>query len=122
MKHTDALLSSHFPSVKRISAAKDFTLNDNRLKQLPKYALRCFYYPETGGEGTSDVQLTGIIKWAAKILKKPKNPPGFQQNPPKFLDHNLAPPPPRKSHAEFLNLNGTQYTAKSKKVALVTVH
>ena len=71
-----------------------------------------------GGGGTSDVQLTGIIKWAAKI-KNPKNPPGFQQNPPKFLDHNLAP---GKSHAEFPNLNGMQYTAKSKKVALVTVH
>ena len=83
--------------------------------------LGAFITRKRGGEGTSDVQLTGIIKWAAKI-KKPKNPPGFQQNPPKFLDHNLAPPPPRKSHAEFLNLNGTQYTAKSKKVALVTVH
>ena len=71
MQHTDALLSSHFPSVKGISAAKYFTLNDNRLKQLPKYALGFFYYPGTGGGGgTSDVQLTGIIKWAAKIEKK----------------------------------------------------
>ena len=49
MQHTDALLSSHFPSVKGISAAKYFTLNDNRLKQLPKYALGFFYYPGTGG-------------------------------------------------------------------------
>ena len=120
MQHTDALLSSHFPSVKRISAAKDFTLNDNRLKQLPKYALRCFYYPETGGGGYFGCTIDGDHQMGSKNKKKPKNPPGFQQNPPKFLDHNLAPP--RKSHAEFLNLNGTQYTAKSKKVALVTVH
>ena len=120
MQHTDALLSSHFPSVKRISAAKDFTLNDNRLKQLPKYALRCFYYPETGGEGTSDIQLTGIIKWAAKI-KKNKKSPGLPTKPPKIPGPQLSTPP-GKSHAEFLNLNGTQYTAKSKKVALVTVH
>ena len=55
--------------------------------------LGAFITRKRGGEGTSDVQLTGIIKWAAKILEKPKNPPGFQQNPPKFLDHNLAPPP-----------------------------
>ena len=41
--------------------------------------------------------------------------------PPKIPGPQLSPPP-RKSHAEFLNLNGTQYTAKSKKVALVTVH
>ena len=54
--------------------------------------LGAFITRKRGGEGTSDVQLTGIIKWAAKILEKPKNPPGFQQNPPKFLDHNLAPP------------------------------
>ena len=94
MQHTDALLSSHFPSVKRISAAKDFTLNDNRLKQLPKYALRCFYYSETwGGEGgTSDVQLTGIIKWAAKI-KKPKKFPGLPTKPPQIPGPQLSPPP-----------------------------
>ena len=28
MQHTDALLSSHFPNVKGIIAAKDFTLNE----------------------------------------------------------------------------------------------
>ena len=40
-----------------------------------------------------------------------KNPSGFQQNPKKSLDQDLAP---QKSHAEFPNLNGIQYTAKSK--------
>ena len=35
----------------------------------------------------------------------------FQQNPKKSLDQDLAP---QKSHAEFPNLNGIQYTAKSK--------
>ena len=92
MQHTDALLSSHFPSVKGISAAKYFTLNDNRLKQLPKYALGFFYYPGTGGGGgTSDVQLTGIIKWAAKIEKKKKFP-GLPTKPPKIPGPQLSPP------------------------------
>ena len=68
------------------------------------------YYPGRGGVGgTPDVQQTGIIKWAAKIKKNKKNPSGFQQNPKKSLDQDLAP---QKSHAEFPNLNGIQYTAK----------
>ena len=52
-QHTDALLSSHFPIVKGISAAKDFTLNDNRLKQLPKYAFRCLLPRKGRGGGYS---------------------------------------------------------------------
>ena len=81
--------------------------------------LGAFITRKRGGEGTSDVQLTGIIKWAAKI-KKTKKSPGLPTKPPKIPGPQLSTP--RKSHAEFLNLNGTQYTAKSKKVALVTVH
>ena len=119
MQHTDALLSSHFPSVKRISAAKDFTLNDNRLKQLPKYALRCFYYPETGGGGYFGCTIDGDHQMGSKNKKKQKIPRASNKTP-KIPGPQLSPP--RKSHAEFLNLNGTQYTAKSKKVALVTVH
>ena len=80
--------------------------------------LICLLPRKGRGGGTPDVQQTGIIKWAAKI-KNQKNPSGFQQNPKKSLDQDLAP---QKSHAEFPNLNGIQYTAKSKKVGLVIGH
>ena len=82
--------------------------------------LGAFITRKRGGGGYFGCTIDGDHQIGSKNKKKTKNPPGFQQNPPKFLDHNLAHP--RKSHAEFLNLNGTQYTAKSKKVALVTVH
>ena len=90
-QHTDALLPSHFPIVKGISAAKDFTLNDNRLKQLPKYAFRCLLPRKGRGGGTPDVQQTGIIKWAAKI-KNQKKSLRLSTKPKKISGPKLSPP------------------------------
>ena len=43
--------------------------------------LGAFITRKRGGEGTSDVQLTGIIKWAAKIKKKQKIPRASNKTP-----------------------------------------
>ena len=91
MQHTDALLSSHFPSVKGISAAKYFTLNDNRLKQLPKYALGFFYYPGTGGGGYFRCTIDGDHQMGSKNRKKKKFP-GLPTKPPKIPGPQLSPP------------------------------
>ena len=55
-------------------------------------------------------------RMGAKI-KTPKNPQGFQQNPKKYLDKHLPPPPPqpakKNSHAKFpslLDSNSTRVT------------
>ena len=53
--------------------------------------LGAFITRKRGGEGTSDVQLTGIIKWAAKI-KKTKKSPGLPTKPPKIPGPQLSPP------------------------------
>ena len=74
------------------------------------------YYPERGGVGVLRMFNRPGSSNGRQKSKTIKNPSGFQQNPKKSLDQDLAP---QKSHAEFPNLNGIQYTAKSKKVGLV---
>ena len=83
MQHTDALLPSHFPNVKRISAEKDFTLNDNGLKQLPKYALEYFYYPGTvgGGGGYFGCTIDGDHQMGGENKETQKNPRASNKTP-----------------------------------------
>ena len=82
--------------------------------------LGAFITRKRGGGGYFGCTIDGDHQMGSKNKKKKKKSPGLPTKPPKIPGPQLSPP--RKSHAEFLNLNGTQYTAKSKKVALVTVH
>ena len=80
-QHTDALLPSHFPIVKGINAAKDFTLNDNRLKQLPKYAFRCLLPRKGRGGGYSGCSTDRDHQMGGKNQKPKKIPQAFNKTP-----------------------------------------
>ena len=81
-----------------------------------------FISRERGGGGWYfGCTIDGDHQMGSKNIKTQKIPRASDKTPKTFLDHSLAPSP-RKFHAEFLNLDGMQYTAKSKKVALVTFY
>ena len=71
MQHTDALLSSHFPNVKGIIAAKDFTLNE---REGGYFGCTIDGDHQMGGEN-----------------KKPKKSPGLPTKPPKIPGPQLSP-------------------------------
>ena len=61
-------------------------------------------------------------RMGAKI-KTPKNPQGFQQNPKKYKDKHLPPPPPhqpakKNSHAKFPSLLDSNSTRGTQELLL----